>query len=298
MPTAVGTTPIQPAPASDAATIKTAMRIDNIIDSEVKPKERKDSKVEDEPAAAAHSATPSTMRETPADEPTPMDVSGPEEPCGKEHREFICMNDEFSECRTGQYTLNLSRKIISNHFGRNKACTRLIKDWPLFCRKHYQRATYKPALWQKRKVNLILRQFDIIEETLPGTTYEVSLKKSEMDRINTFARSTDAGMSAQEAGALVAPNPDVKAFQAPIDVLRELHHWIGKNKSLKHVKEVLSVINTMIDSGECAEVPSIEFLPEIPSARSSKPKAAKAAKPSKPAGRVNKKGAIQKPNAS
>lgn len=42
-------------------------------------------------------------------------------------REFVCMNDEYSKCRTGQYTLALSRKVISDHFGRNKACTRDLK---------------------------------------------------------------------------------------------------------------------------------------------------------------------------
>jgi hypothetical protein len=37
-------------------------------------------------------------------------------------------NDDYNECKTGQYTMDLSRKVISDHFGRNKACTRIIKD--------------------------------------------------------------------------------------------------------------------------------------------------------------------------
>jgi hypothetical protein len=297
MSAVVGNTPILPAPvpASDPATIKSAMSIDNILESSImKSTDHGDSETQAAQDSAVSLETPSSMRDTsPActADLNEMTDTVPMEATGKEHREFICMNDEFSECRTGQYTLNLSRKVISNHFGRNKACTRLIKDWPLFCRKHYQRATYKPSLWQKRKVNLILRQFDIIEETIPGTTYEVSLKKSEMDRVNMFARSLDGGMSPQEAGVLVAPNPDVKAFQAPIDVLRELQAYLGKGQTLEDVKQVLSIINSMIDGGECTEVPSIEFLPEIPTAKASKAKA------SKPVGRLNKKGGIQKPNA-
>ncbi|KAF2749590.1 hypothetical protein M011DRAFT_389580, partial [Sporormia fimetaria CBS 119925] len=178
-------------------------------------------------------------------------------------REFRCMNDEYSECRTGQYTLKLSRKVISNHFGRNKACTRLITSWPLFCRKHYQRATYKPALWQRRKVALILRQFAIIEEQFPGTTYTVSLKKSEMERLNTFARAMDSGKTASEAGALVKEEEGGKAFMAPIDVLRELQHELGRGKTLDDVRGVMALVNTMLRDGETKEVPSIEFLPEI-----------------------------------
>lgn len=223
-------------------------------------------------------------------------------------REFNCMFDEYSECRTGQYTLKLSRKVISNHFGRNKACTRHIEQWPLFCRKHYQRATYKPDLWQRRKVNLILRQFDVIEKLHPGTTYKVSLKKSEENRLNLFARLTASGTPVEEARTVVAPDTDVKAFQAPIEVLRELEFRLGPKKSIEHVKETLSLINDMLRHGESKEVPSIEFLPEVvadkwakspkPKAVPSKPKEPKALK-SKAAsatnGRVSRKGAVQKP---
>ena len=52
-------------------------------------------------------------------------------------------------------------------------------DWPLFCRKHYQRATYNQKLWQSRKITLMLRQFNIIEAQFPGTKYIVAPKKTE-----------------------------------------------------------------------------------------------------------------------
>jgi hypothetical protein len=200
-----------------------------------------------------------------------------------EEREFICLNDEYSDCVTGQVTKSLSRKVISNHFGRNKACTRMIQDWPLFCRKHYQRATYKPELWQRRKVNLILRQFDIIEKQYPGTTYEVQFKKAEEARLNEYSRKVTAGMPETDAAALVAPNANIKSFQAPISVLRELEGYLGMDKSLDTVKEAVELILELLDTNESTEVPSIEFLPGIP-----KTKAPAAA-------RVSTKGAIKKP---
>ncbi|KAL1604276.1 hypothetical protein SLS59_004071 [Nothophoma quercina] len=177
-------------------------------------------------------------------------------------REFVCMNDEWSKCHTGQYTLSLSRKVISDHFGRNKACTRDLTDWPLFCRKHYQRATYNKELWQIRKVNLILRQFDVIEAEFPGTTYDITLKKSETDRLNEFSRKIAAGVSAEDAVAAVAPVPG-KAFEAPIDVLRELDQYIGRKKTIQTVKDAMDVILQMLNNKETEQVPSIEFLPHL-----------------------------------
>jgi hypothetical protein len=144
-------------------------------------------------------------------------------------REFTCVNDEYTRCRTGQYTKDLSRKVISDHFGRNKACTRDITDWPLFCRKHYQRATYNKALWQIRKLNLILRQFNIINRQFPGTTYDIVLKKSEESRLNEYSRKIAAGLAAADAAAAVAPRP-AKHFEAPIDVLRELDQYLGRSQ--------------------------------------------------------------------
>ncbi|PSN73655.1 hypothetical protein BS50DRAFT_470571, partial [Corynespora cassiicola Philippines] len=203
-----------------------------------------------------------------------------------EDREFVCMNDEYSECCTGQYTLVLSRKVISDHFGRNKACTRDITDWPLFCRKHYQRATYNQELWQLRKIDLILRQFDVIEAQFPGTVYEVVLKKSEEARLNAFSRKVASGMSTEEAIASVNPRPG-KAFEAPIDILRELQYGMGPDRTIAQVKETVNTIKDMLHKKETTQVPSIEFLPQLPGAMSRKNT------PKKPT-RVSSKGSVRK----
>lgn len=218
-------------------------------------------------------------------------------------REFTCMNDEYTKCRTGQYVTALSRKVISDHFGRNKACTRDIHDWPLFCRKHYQRATYNKELWQVRKVKLILRQFDVIENDFPGTTYDVTLKKSEVDRLNEFSRKVAGGTNALDAAAAVAPVVG-KHFEAPIDVLRELDQYLGKDKSLQEAKDTMDVISQMLQEGETEQVPSIEFLPQLPgktpSPKSSPAKARVAKSPTKSSSkgspRTSARGAVKKTN--
>ena len=187
-------------------------------------------------------------------------------------REFTCINDEYTRCRTGQYTKDLSRKVISDHFGRNKACTRDITDWPLFCRKHYQRATYNKALWQIRKLNLILRQFNIIDRQFPGTTYDIVLKKSEESRLNEYSRKIAAGLTPVDAAAGVAPRP-AKHFEAPIDVLRELDQYLGRSKSVGDARDAVDVILQMLHGKETNQVPAIEFLPQLPNASPSPKKA-------------------------
>jgi hypothetical protein len=216
-------------------------------------------------------------------------------------REFTCVNDEYTRCRTGQYTKDLSRKVISDHFGRNKACTRDITDWPLFCRKHYQRATYNKALWQIRKLNLILRQFNIINRQFPGTTYDIVLKKSEESRLNEYSRKIAAGLAAADAAAAVAPRP-AKHFEAPIDVLRELDQYLGRSKSVKDARDAVDVILQMLHGKETEQVPAIEFLPQLLTATPSPKKASKAQTPkkaSKPqtpkrASSVSAKGSVKK----
>ncbi|ORY14686.1 hypothetical protein BCR34DRAFT_458084, partial [Clohesyomyces aquaticus] len=213
------------------------------------------------------------------------------------HREFTCLNDEYSECRTGQYTMALSRKVISNHFGRNKACTRTITSWPLFCRKHYQRATYRPDQWQKRKIFLIERQLNIIEREFPGTKYEIALKKSEADRLNEFTRLHSNGMPKLDALALFPVPEKSKAFHAPMAVLDELSYYIGKNRSVFEVKTCVSLILDFLRKGDCKEVPAIEFLPHFPQNGGGKGKGkGKAAADKTGSGpRTSPKGAVKKP---
>lgn len=213
---------------------------------------------------------------------------------------FKCMNDEFEECRTGQNTMELSRKVISDHFGRNKACTRLITDWPLFCRKHYQRATYNQTLWQSRKITLILRQFNIIEAQFPGTKYTVALKKSEEQRLNTFSRKLASGKSEVEAAAMVAPLEKGKHFEAPVNVLREIEqlNYLGENKTKAEVEGAVTTIRDMLENEETSQVPSIEFLPQLDASGHPFDAGNRTRSTKKASTRISKKGAVAKPSST
>jgi hypothetical protein len=268
--------------------------------------------VKDATPAKKEAASPdNTMSETVETEESTdtMDEDAIDEDVPDEDREFICVNDETTRCRTGQYTKDLARKVISDHFGRNKACTRDIDNWPLFCRKHYQRATYNKQLWQIRKLDLIYRQFNVIEEQFPGTTYEIHFKKSEEARLNEYSRKVASGISAAEAAKGVTPSVG-KHFEAPIDILRELDHDLGKNKSVDEVKEIVERILIMIKDKAIDQVPSIEFLPNLHGKATTPKKVAKIPKTPSPKkkgrntqtpsskgmpGRVSTKGSIKKP---
>jgi hypothetical protein len=247
---------------------------------------------------------------TPKESDNSVDDDTDAEDVPDSEREFICKNDETSRCITGQYTLELARKVISDHFGRNKACTRDIADWPLFCRKHYQRATYNKQLWQIRKLGLIFRQFDVIEAQFPGTTYDIHFKKSEETRLNMYSRKIAAGWPEDKAAQSVAPKEPSKHFEAPIDILRELDLDLGTDKTIEEVKDITQKILRQIQDEAVTQVPAIEFLPTLPGKMSSPKKKAKAPKTPSPKkrrnaktpsskgtpGRVSSKGSIKKPN--
>lgn len=235
-------------------------------------------------------------------------------------REFICKNDDQNRCRTGQVTKDLSRKVISDHFGRNKACTRDITEWPLLCRKHYQRATYNKKMWQIRKLDLIYRQFDVIEAEFPGTTYDIQFKRSEEARLNEYSRKVASGMPEDRAKQAVLPVAG-KHFEAPIDILRELYLETGKGKTITEVKTITEIILKMLQDDSTEQVPSIEFLPVLPgkiaspkravkkpafpkktrrtkapaAKGASKRKSKKASSTKATSGRVSSKGSVQKP---
>ncbi|KAL5411269.1 hypothetical protein PMIN04_010317 [Paraphaeosphaeria minitans] len=296
------TTIVPAAPGGHANDVKVPMASDHAIYEGL----------EDKVPSGAASPAPSTGH-TPGDMAGTVAVNGAAESADvetkTEHKhnagdsplapgEFRCINDEFEVCRTGQTTIDLSRKVISDHFGRNKACTRLITDWPLFCRKHYQRATYNQKLWQSRKITLILRQFNIIEAQFPGTMYTVALKKSEEQRLNTFSRKLAAGRTELEAAALVAPAEKAKHFEAPVNVLREIEqlNYLGNNKTKAEVEAAVTTISDMLESGDTAQVPSIEFLPQLDAAGKPFDTNHRAKKAKKTSARVSKKGAIAKPS--
>lgn len=247
----------------DAPTAEEKSQIDAVNNNEDAIAPINDQPTTSTPNAPAVDSATATSLSTDAATPTSADTI---------EREFTCMNDPNTPCMSGQYTMGFARKVISNHFGRNKACTRKITSWPNFCRKHYQRATYNPASWQIRKISLIQEQFGIIEAEHPGTTYNISLKKSEQARLSTYCQLSDQKEKTQEeCEAAVAPNASNKAFQAPINVLREISYYLGPGRTKDEAINLVALILSMINQKECELVPSVEWLPEIPDQPSSSP---------------------------
>jgi hypothetical protein len=182
--------------------------------------------------------------------------------------------------------MHLARKTISDHFGRNKACTRLITGWPLFCRKHYQRCTYHRHNWQLHKIDLIKTMFRTIDRQFPGIEYTVQMKKSEENRINEYARE-QAFASKNKEPVFEAP-PAIpakgKSFEAPMSLLVKLMDRMGKDRSMRFCRATMNIIKEEVEADKSGrlELPSIEFLPQIPKLKSPRKS------------RVSKSGAIQK----
>ncbi|MCJ1341522.1 hypothetical protein MMC09_006818 [Bachmanniomyces sp. S44760] len=102
------------------------------------------------------------------------------------------------------------RKVISNFFGRNKACTLDIPDhvWRCFCRKHYQRCKYrnKCANWPGIQLHLILQHLDNLQRWGGVISFEFALQKCVLSEVNAEIRYEDAFKAAQRQG-LPLPAP-------------------------------------------------------------------------------------------
>jgi hypothetical protein len=138
---------------------------------------------------------------------------------------------------------------------------------------------------------------------ISGTLYNVTMKKSEEQRLNLYSRKIAQGQTEAEAKAAVEPDENNrKSFEAPIKVLCYLEAGMGENKTIDDVKETVSVIRTMFENGETLQIPSIEFLPQLDKAgkpTKREPKVSTPKTPKKKAGsRVSESGGIQKPTPS
>jgi hypothetical protein len=177
-----------------------------------------------------------------------------------DNREFICRGNAPFRCYTGQYTKELSRKVISNYFGRNKACTRNITEWPLFCRKHYQRASYNKKVWQTRKLKLIVQQLNMIEKKHPGTTYNIQVKKSEQRLLEMCARPTSFDISENGVEKSIVQS---EWESLELSTIHEFYTLLGDKKSFADAQNVAERILGKLKDGTMKQLPSIEFLPRL-----------------------------------
>jgi hypothetical protein len=164
---------------------------------------------------------------------------------------------EFEEgCFTMQFLTSESRPCISDYFGRNKAKTRAIKRPVIYCRKHYQRCSNKESVWRFIKIRLILEQIERIEEDHPNTTYDVSLKKSEMDRLSKYNNEKAAGKN--PSGGIATKKV------ATIPVLKHIYvHFVGKGKTKTECEDLVNWCRTQIIDGHMEFLPTFEMVPNI-----------------------------------
>jgi hypothetical protein len=174
---------------------------------------------------------------------------------------FRCEMYRNIECSTGQTKLAQSRKAVSDHFGRNKRETRLIPRWALICRKHYQRGAYHPATWQPRKLELIRRQFSLIEEDLPGCMYLIGFKSNELSRLAEYNELVARDPHSDHTDEVPTGPSDT-----PIPVLTRLYDdYVAGNRprSMQECKRALADITALLEAREISEVPPITFVPQI-----------------------------------
>lgn len=251
----------------------------------------------------------------PVEEPTHEELATASSSSAIPAREFICAYQLPDDCgvqkRGQQLTLKECRPCVSDHFGRNKSCTRRIPRMLRFCRKHYQRSAYHRKRWPFQKCELVVTQLEYIAEDVPGVTFEIKLKKSEMARLlkDSIVRAVvgrgkgkkKSGDGAQPADASVTPSKSTsatKTFEAPIHILRHIQStFCGKNKTMSDCTNVIDYVRSNLDHGVLSDMPTVEFLPEnLPAPGKGVMTVSKAtSKDVETSGRISVKGAVQKP---
>lgn len=223
------------------------------------------------------SPTTTTVRSPPLPSPPPQRTPLtrlPESGGDPHNREFTCW--VHPDCRTKQYTLALSRKMVSDYFGRNKKQTQLVADarWIRACRKHYQRKSYQDS-WRTYKGKVVIQQLHRIADQAPGrVAFKVTLKASEERRLSEYVgrlSSADAlfDANAPEARATDDANPD----RAPLAVLREIKQFVARRETgapgegLLRARDCEELVNRairMVKDGRCVRLPLFEMLPQFP----------------------------------
>ncbi|OMP88881.1 hypothetical protein BK809_0005602 [Diplodia seriata] len=152
------------------------------------------------------------------------------------NREFSCwvMGDK---CNTGQYTLNLSRKMVSDYFGRNKTGTKKVESgrWIRACRKHYQRKSYQDQ-WRWHKGNVVIQQLRMIaaqqqqQQQPRPARFKVSLKSSEARRLSDYKQKLVDERRLFDRTAPEVNRVDdadgAEAGQAPLAVLQDIADFV------------------------------------------------------------------------
>jgi hypothetical protein len=169
---------------------------------------------------------------------------------------FTCehLGTNGGRCRTMQVDALASRLCVSDYFGRNKSATRLIKRPITWCRKHYQRFSYQAKSWQGTKLFLIQEQLERIECDDPSTTYNISLKKSELKRLSEANNGDKIAVAARP----------LKKDESPIDSLQYIYdNILGNNKTKEECEEFVRWCSQERAKGTFDIIPRVEMVPNL-----------------------------------
>ncbi|KAK8175989.1 hypothetical protein IWX90DRAFT_128551 [Phyllosticta citrichinensis] len=195
--------------------------------------------------------------------PNPMDYITAGTP---QTREFECTYG--NPCMLGQYTVNLSRKMVSDYFGRNKKATAMIEGkWIMSCRKHYQRLSYQES-WPFTKADIVQSQLVEINQIEPNMTWEIKLKNSEEKRLTDYLHDCSQNGSApvwSSPTATFIPDGTNGKKQSSLAVLHSLHGFCGKAKTTQDCRDIIAAATAALHSGKAVQFPLFEMIPQFTS---------------------------------
>jgi len=154
------------------------------------------------------------------------------------------------------------RKVITQFFGRNKSCTISIPDdiWLLWCRKHYQRFTYRgrnDGTWHLIQLRMVGQQMDKFETSGIVRSWEIAVRMNELKKLVKEDERAAAGSNPVDDGE----SPCWERFLLP---------YVGHGKSYSEVRDLLEDIKDEFDTDEFKQrdkkmkvFPSVEFLPTL-----------------------------------
>ncbi|KAK3109250.1 hypothetical protein LTR53_017701, partial [Teratosphaeriaceae sp. CCFEE 6253] len=185
----------------------------------------------------------------------------------------------------------LGRKTISDYFGRNKRETRYIDDdvWHIYCRKCYQRKSYKADKLPGKRFSWHLTnikiQFRRLKLWRPDALFNVRLSKNMLARSDEWHRMLRAHHNDKEAAQLEYDGherwgakelkdnkknkqepPKVKDERAfPIELVDQfVQDCCGSDFDYDRIDETIASIESLREAGTLTQMPPIEFLIHAP----------------------------------
>jgi hypothetical protein len=152
----------------------------------------------------------------------------------------------------------MSRKCISDFFGRNKRCTRLIAQPITWCRAHYQQKGYYKEGWNYARLELILQQLIRIQNQQRNITYTIVPIKGEAERALSFLQD-DCDIPQKET-----THKRGQHYRAPRwALMRIFARYIGEKQTFNVVLAFLQWAQEHMQAGHLRRIPQVEFLPEF-----------------------------------